>query len=239
LLSRGEKVTVIDVRGREAYAESHIRGAINIPAAVMDKKALPPIGRVIVCGDGIRENVSRDAVLALNAKRGIQAEILEGGFAAWRSGRLPHAGLPGMKQARYQYITYEQLRQAAAGNERMVLVDVRDLGKPNGGIKDRDDTEEASLSDLAEIFSGMRILRLNGGRSGPTGADEEISVSTFVKEPEHVYVIVGMGDGTAGRVARRLYAAGINRVAILIGGERVLEREGRKGARTQVFGDTF
>lgn len=240
LLARGEKVTVIDVRGREAYAEGHIHGAINIPAAVIDKKALPPIGRVVVCGDGIRENVSREAVSALNAKGGIQAEILEGGFAAWRSGRLPHARRPGMKQARYQYITYDQLRDASGGNERMVLVDVRGRRKPIGGMKEqKDGNAQTSLSNLSEMFPGTQVLHIVDQGSGSAGGDEEISLSAFSQESGSVYVIVGIGDGSAHRVARRLHGSGINQVAILIGGERVLEREGRKGARTQVFGDTF
>jgi rhodanese-related sulfurtransferase len=85
MMAQGDKVTIIDVRSTGMYRQGHIQGAINIPASVIAKKRLPPIGKVVVCGDGVREDLSRQAVEALNRKRGIEAEMLQGGFAAWEA----------------------------------------------------------------------------------------------------------------------------------------------------------
>ena len=62
LLDQGEKVTIIDIRSLKLYTENHIRGSINIPAGIIARKPLPPIGRVVVCGDGLRIDITLKAV---------------------------------------------------------------------------------------------------------------------------------------------------------------------------------
>jgi hypothetical protein len=43
------------------------------------------------------------------------------------------------------------------------------------------------------------------------------------------YVIIDNGDGQGEKLAHRLFAAGIKRVAILTGGEQILSRDGQPG----------
>ena len=53
MLDQGEKVTIIDVRHTALYAAGHIPGAINIPSSIIAMKRFPPLGDVVVYGDGI------------------------------------------------------------------------------------------------------------------------------------------------------------------------------------------
>src|SRR4030043_401175 len=83
--AHGEQVTIIDIRALELYREGHIPGAINMPATIISKKKLPPLGTVVVYGDGIRTDLTNGAAEALNAMSGIEAVMLDGGFSAWES----------------------------------------------------------------------------------------------------------------------------------------------------------
>ena len=75
MMAQGDKVTIIDVRSTGMYLQGHIQGAINIPVSIIDKKRLPPIGNVVVCGDGVLDDLALEALDALNLKRGIEAEL--------------------------------------------------------------------------------------------------------------------------------------------------------------------
>src|ERR1039458_9788558 len=84
-LAGGAKVTVVDIRSPLDFAQEHIPGAINIPASLCPLKQLPPLGKVVVYGDGLgRENIEA-AAAALAAKPGLQVDILAGGFAGWKN----------------------------------------------------------------------------------------------------------------------------------------------------------
>ncbi len=244
MLAQGEKVTVIDIRSQELFMEGHIRGAINIPAAVIARKPLPPIGRVVVCGDGIRKDITLKAVEALNAKQGIQAELLEGGFAAWQALSLPSAQSPGVKISQFRYITYEDLEEASVSNQDMVLVDIRHM--KNSGRTAGQDTvqiDDENLSDLSEKFPNTEIMTPDHRALGSGTDGEDISIAAFSDAERighnRVYVLVDSGDGKAEKMARRLHGAGIRQVVILIGGERILQRKGQSGSETQVSGESL
>ena len=64
-LAGGVKSTFIDVRSPELYSQAHIPGAINIPASLCPLKNLPPLGQVVVYGDGL----GREAVTAVDGRR--------------------------------------------------------------------------------------------------------------------------------------------------------------------------
>ena len=49
-LDRGEAVLLVDVRSREAYGQSHIRGALSLPGKEAEARLGElPTGRTIVC----------------------------------------------------------------------------------------------------------------------------------------------------------------------------------------------
>jgi rhodanese-related sulfurtransferase len=84
LLEKKVPLTLVDVRDASLFKGGHIPNAINVPARVLELKKLPPLGRVVVYGRGLGQEDMAKAVAVLNKKPGIQAEILEGGYAAWK-----------------------------------------------------------------------------------------------------------------------------------------------------------
>jgi rhodanese-related sulfurtransferase len=234
MMAQGDKVTIIDVRSTGMYRQGHIQGAINIPASVIAKKRLPPIGKVVVCGDGVREDLSRQAVEALNRKRGIEAEMLQGGFAAWEALNHPTTHKGGLGRKRTRYLSYQDFEKAAAGNADIVLVDLRSrqpAAGPSKGPKTQSGPEaDQSLTDLNQKFSGHSVVQLNRRmRAGKNRWDVSSVIRKNAKGSHHryQYIIIDDGDGEGEKVARRLFAAGVKRVSILTGGERILRREGR------------
>ncbi len=90
MLERGERVTVVDVRKREAYAEGSIPGSVNFDAYdalhAGDERALEglelPEGApvVTVCNRGHSSAVAAEQL----RQQGHEAFSLEGGLEAWK-----------------------------------------------------------------------------------------------------------------------------------------------------------
>lgn len=285
MLDRGEEVTIIDIRSRALYTEGHILGAISIPFPIIAEKRLPPIGTVVVYGDGIRTDLTLEAVKALNTRSGIQAEILEGGFSAWEALDLTTTRKSGFQKDRLPSFSYEEFEKAAASNPDIVLVDLRSRpvkgqnktsGTPASRSAQAPEVSDNKLTELSEAFPGLQTIRLHrklapspipappgegssigqrevssllrGDQGGgeednsyafkgqPTGKEWDIStlLGTGDKDTHYrrLYVLIDDGDGEAGKVAHRLKAAGITRLAILTGGEQILRRGGKPGLET-------
>jgi rhodanese-related sulfurtransferase len=195
------KITVIDIRSPRDFSEDHIPGAINIPAAVCPEKRLPPLGPVIIYGDGIGQDESA-AAAALAKKPGLAVSILQGGFAAWKSSQAISTRGAGFKRESLNYISYARLK--AMKRARIALVDLR---------KPRRHGEDA-LTDLNAEFPGAKQSRT---------AKDAISGGTSLA------VLIDSGDGTAEDMARKLKAGGAHNYVILAGGEMILSRHGEAG----------
>lgn len=86
------EIVLIDVRTPQEYMLEHIEGALLMPLAFFDAKALPTQdGKRIVfhCGSGVRsEKVARQAIAA-----GMEPVAhLGGGFGAWKEAKRPYMG---------------------------------------------------------------------------------------------------------------------------------------------------
>jgi len=214
-LGAGEKVTIVDIRSRALYAEEHIPGAINLPAAVIDKKRIPPLGEVVVYGDGIRSDIARKAVEALNAKKGIHAELLEGGFPAWCAVNKKTVRQIGMKKASINFITWEEFEKIIGGEDNVVLLDMRELNK---------------ATDLKSVFPGLDVMRL---KRMPGSAKKRWDIKALLRagikntQNDTLYILVDDGYGESEKAAYALNAKGIKRLAVLIGGEIIIKRAGR------------
>ena len=90
MLERGERVTVVDVRKREAYAEGSIPGSVNFDAydalhagdeRAMEGIELPEGTRVVtVCNRGHSSAVAAEQL----RRQGHEAFSLKGGMEAWK-----------------------------------------------------------------------------------------------------------------------------------------------------------
>ena len=90
MLERGERVTGVDVRKQEAYAEGSIPGSVNFDAYdalhAGDERAMeglePPEGELVVtvCNRGHSGAVAAEQL----RRRGYEAYCLEGGLEAWK-----------------------------------------------------------------------------------------------------------------------------------------------------------
>ena len=90
MFERGEPVTVVDVRKREAYAEGSIPGSVNFDAyealhagdeRAMEGLELPEGERVVTfCNRGTSGAVAAEQL----RRRGYEAHSLEGGLEAWK-----------------------------------------------------------------------------------------------------------------------------------------------------------
>ena len=238
LLKEGETVAIVDIRGRGDFIAGHIPNAINIPAAVIKYKQLPPLGRVIVCGDGIDTADATAAASVLNQKSGIDAEILDGGYPSWAELKYPNTRKVGIARQMFRYITYEKLRRAAGADHGMVLVDMR---RVRGRQKGPEPAETLLLSDLNEILPGFETITLAPRRLNSKGPTEAVPTAKFFramrKEKGRVFVLIDRGDGRAEKVARHLHGAGITQVIILAGGEMALQKRGETGVETHIVQD--
>ncbi len=90
-MAAGE-VVLIDVRTPQEYMLEHIEGALLMPMAFFQARALPTQdGKRIVfhCGSGVRS----DRVARASIEAGLDPVAhMGGGFAAWKAAKLPFIG---------------------------------------------------------------------------------------------------------------------------------------------------
>ncbi|HEY6871729.1 MAG TPA: rhodanese-like domain-containing protein [Geobacteraceae bacterium] len=92
LIKAGSGLWLVDVRSEASFAESHIEGAVNIPAALLATKRLPK-GKVIVLeDDSLGQRKGREAAVALLKNGHEKVYLLAGGIPAWQEEKYPVAG---------------------------------------------------------------------------------------------------------------------------------------------------
>jgi rhodanese-related sulfurtransferase len=219
-LAKGEKLTVIDVRSPTLFGRGHIPGAINVPAALCPEKNLPPLGKVVVCGEGLGRDTVDSAANALAAKPGITVEMLDGGFVAWESVQALTTKSRGLQPETPNYITYAQLKAAKADD--LVLVDLRKRPSAKHKLVANEAVPSSqTLTDLSQEFPGKRVMYT----AFEAGARRQLREGSAAP----LLVLVDNGDGAAQAMARTLKANGVKRYVILVGGELILARHGQAG----------
>lgn len=232
-------VTVIDVRSRAVYSQGHIQGALSIPASIIAKKHLPPMGRVVVYGQGLTPGETLEAVEKLNAKRGIEAEILVGGYAAWEAENLTTTREQGLGSKRVSYLSYSEFEKVVAENADLVIVDLRRAIKVSDTVSETISTlipegsnVPAAFTDLSVSYPGVRVIDVTP-QLDEASRDADIASKVMSQgkgsDLNKLYVLIDNANGESERVADRLLSAGVNRVTILAGGEKVIGRSGLSG----------
>ncbi|MGZ8940256.1 MAG: rhodanese-like domain-containing protein [Limisphaerales bacterium] len=224
-IDAGEKLTLIDVRPNTVFKAGHIPGAINVPAALAPQKQLPPLGEVVVYDGGLGVETAAQTAVALNEKPGINARVLEGGFASWESlGRSATTKGAGLKPEETPFITYSDLSKVQSDD--VVLVDLRKEPKQVRQSADGGEVEAPeSLTDLKKEFGKVR-----GITRSPFDVPQSRQAATGTGSTKPLLVLIDNGDGTAQATARTLKANGITRYVILAGGEPMIARKGRPGS---------
>jgi rhodanese-related sulfurtransferase len=236
LMESKEKFTLIDVRRNLSFKAAHIPGAINIPATLCKYKTLPPLGRVVLYGDGIDEDPVNEAVVAVNKKLGIRADKLDGGFLRWEALFHMSTRRKGLNQERTRHITYDKLKAVVRNNPDATLVDLRrkttapSLDTRSRGRSVAGGTGQRAPTDLSQEFPGVQIedpttaARSEERREALKWANE---IKNRDRDHSRLYVLIDNGDGLAEEMAELLRRAGITRVIVLAGGEEALLRKGR------------
>src|SRR5688572_22411235 len=223
-IEAGEKLTLIDVRANTLFKQGHIPGAINIPAALVPQKQLPPLGIAVIYDAGLGADAANEAAAAFNQKSGITAKVLEGGFAAWetaqRSATTKGAGLT---PEEIPFITYADLSKVQS--EDVVLVDLRKEPKQIRQGENSTIAPPEPLTNLRQEFSKVR-----GVTRSPFDLPQSRQAVSSNSSSNPLLVLIDNGDGSAQATARLMKANGITRYAILAGGEPVIARKGRAGS---------
>lgn len=233
MVERKDNLIIVDARRNIDYARAHIPGAINIPALACESKHLPPVGRVVVYGDGVLPDDADTVTNCLNRKTGIRAEVMDGGFPSWQELNLPGTEAPGVNEMKHPYLLYADLVRAVETVPDLVIVDLRNPedgpASAEGAGKDR-----RARTDLSARFPSVRQVDLRNVVAEPGGSGKAAGRVLAGRKPgaHPLYVFVDDADGTAEEVAMKLRASGVRRLAILTGGEYALEREGKPGLGT-------
>lgn len=223
---QGKPVVAIDVRSQAEFTSGHIPGSLNIPLSGIEQRPLPQFGRVVIVWDGINLDAAQRALAAFNAKPGIQAELLDGGYPAWAASR--NTGATGVQPGGPLGMTYAELLNLADSND-LVLIDLR-----SGSAAD-------ALTDLRMLLPKSRIIepsqvertamQAQAGNMSPQGTPVK-SVPRWLKKQglgnNAMYVLVDDGDGRqTDLVSQRLRVRGLSRVFVLTGGEMALRSRGQ------------
>jgi rhodanese-related sulfurtransferase len=172
------------------------------------------------------------AVAALNKKTGIQAEILEGGYAAWQMSQGSTTQAAGLHQDAVNIISYQSLKDLHVANGDVVLVDLR-TPQPTGKLTRQGEAELKDPVSLPKKFPGKPVVKSPFDVAGVPGSGK---LARQADKPLPLMVLIDNGDGEAQKMARILKANGVQRVVVLAGGERILERDGATGLKRMGLG---
>jgi rhodanese-related sulfurtransferase len=206
-LEAGARPTLVDVRSNAGYGAGHIPGAMNVPVAMLDHHRFTGSDWIVVYDAGLGGDEAARADAYLGGRMGsVRVDVLSGGYAAWLMEGGATTEASGFRKDRLPSISYDDLKLSPQTD--IVLVDLRAA------------TPEA-LTELSSAFPGRRAAKWSTGVLGKSRQAHG--------EAPPLLVLVDNGDGRAGKMARMLMANGERRVVVLLGGEKMLKREGRTG----------
>lgn len=242
-LARNEPLLVVDVRSATAYAAGHVPGAINIPLALLPHKALPNTQPVIVYGDGLGVVDETQALTALRAKPGVNADVLEGGYAAWLAAVRLSTGATGVAPEKLPVITYDQL---VASKTDVMIVDLRTPAPAAPAARSASANANAAAAPTTDVVSnfakkiGASVVqpkanaaapqaRRQAVNAGPAANANAVAVEALPSS-DKLLVLVADNEADANEAARQLRARGNYRFTILVGGTEAIRHEGKVGS---------
>ena len=90
-LMADEQSYLVDLRDQDVYYEGHIPGALNIPStrAQFGGSALMPDDGLIILYDEGPDRGAAEDTRKLLVEKGLQVQVLAGGYAAWIAAGYP------------------------------------------------------------------------------------------------------------------------------------------------------
>ncbi len=236
LQKSGGPLTIIDMRSTDAYQQGHIPGAINIPHRLVAEKKLPPLGRVVAYCDGLGSTYAAECVAALNAKPGIQAEALEGGYAGWQTFTNVSAAAASVRKETPRTITYADLE--ATKGQSVIIIDVRKDPAAAAASTGASSAAAASAGEIHEKIN-LAAFRQESVPAATVTSDAFTQLSRlrdkekgFTRAPS-LFVVIDNDNASAMETARRIQQSGYKRVVVLAGGEEIIRRKGKPGLSRQ------
>jgi rhodanese-related sulfurtransferase len=230
-IAQGESFTLIDIRTTRDFKKGHISGAINIPFRLIEAKKLPPLGEVVVYGDGLGQVNVADAARMLNTKPGIEAVPLTGGFAAWRAHGNLTTRAAGLDYEQIPQISYQKLIDIS--DEEIIIVDLRDRRSDSRAAEKGESAEFDILASFVKEAPNIRLVldpfvELFSMNQKARRAQSSLEVET------PLLVLVDSNHGVSAQaMAFKLKANGYERFVILSGGEEIMKRRGRSGLKRE------
>jgi rhodanese-related sulfurtransferase len=168
-------LVVIDVRSPQEFQEVHIRGALNIPLAILEKSTVefnfPKAAKIVIYSNGFKCDKSQKAARIASSSGYGKLYVLSEGMPVWEEKRFAiYAGPAYEKQIETINIAPKVLQSMRADiPSRITLVDVRDaneyaVGHIPGAIN-IPVNEFAAHSSVLEKDKKIIVYSNSGGRS--------------------------------------------------------------------------
>ena len=211
---------VIDIRPTDAFRRGSIPGAINIPGSVLLEKKMNFKNGCILVSDGIADKIDPVGLTMKLREKGIAADYLFGGVAAWAEMKGTTSTLGGGAAIGRisRTLTYEDIKNRNGG---VCLVDLRSDAErvvPKGHecpvlgfCGNRKFHYCKGLPDFHKMSHGKPRAARAG--AGP------------------LVVLIAGKETDSDKVLNRLRIEGYRRVALLLGGSQIIERDGKRGKK--------
>ncbi len=127
LLKEGSGLWLVDVRSESAFNETHIEGAVHIPAEIIVTKHLPKGKIIVLVDDGLGLRKGRQAAGVLLKSGNEKVYVLDGGMFAWLNEGYGVAGNSGRWLSRG--VMPDDIRWAQENHMPLRILDLRDKGE--------------------------------------------------------------------------------------------------------------
>jgi len=189
-----EPFLLVDVRPTQLYDMKHARGAVSIPAFVIDAKPIPKTMKVVLYDNGAGATEAGKAAEALQSKGYGSVYILTGGLTAWEALDLPIVAPPGPSPVPFvEPISAEALQRLLTQGAQLTVIDVRSAPKP-----------------------GLKRARIQGARAARTAPELQSAMAGV--DRTSLIVVFDDGNGDALERAEALRRQGFKSVKYLYGG---------------------